>query len=255
MKRQMLSVGCCLGLLASAGGLAQSGPPPGYGYGAPQMPYAPPGPEAAAPYGYPGAGGPPPGAYPGSPPPAERSERGAANPMERMMAPMGKMTEPAGQMAQPMGRMMDPMRDMMPGGDRAESRPQGVPPGYGQPPQVGPGGGYGYPPPGPPAEKESKNPMSQMMAPMGKMMEPMKNVMGGDKKAVPETSGALPPYPYGPAGGPVSYGYAPGAPMPQTRCRWLPRPPRVSVPVCCPPPAPAGGAAPLHPACARAANR
>lgn len=216
MKSQIVSVGCCLGLLASAAVLAQSGlpPAPGYGYGAPQMPYAPPGPEGAAPYGYPGAGAPPPGAYPGAPPPPiERSERGSGNPMERMMAPMGKMSEPAGQMAKPMGRMMDPMREMMPGGDRSESRAPGGPPGYGQPPQVGPGG-YGYPPAGPPAERESKNPMGQMMAPMGKMMEPMKNVMGAEKKTAPEGYGAPPPYPYGPAGGPAGYGYAPGTPMP-----------------------------------------
>ena len=150
MKSRVSSVGCCLGLLASAAVLAQSGPMPGYGYGAPPMPSAPPGPEAAGPYGHPGVGAPPPGAYPTAPPsPPERRERGSGNPMERMMAPMEKMSEPVGQMTKPMGRMMDPMRQMMPGGDRSESRAPEAPPAYAQPPQAG-AGGYGYPPGGPP---------------------------------------------------------------------------------------------------------
>ena len=142
MKPQIVSVGCCLGLLASAAVLAQGGPAPGYGSGAPPMlPYAQPGAEGTAPYGYPGAGAPP--------PPPERRERGSGNPMERMMAPMEKMSEPVGQMTKPMGRMMDPMRQMMPGGDRSESRAPEAPPAYAQPPQAG-AGGYGYPPGGPP---------------------------------------------------------------------------------------------------------
>lgn len=200
MIRQAASLGCCLTLLASAAAIAQQGPAPGYAYPPAQTPYLPPA-EAAGPYGYPAA--PPP------PPPAPAAERGSGSPMEKMMGPMGKMTEPASKMTQPMGRMMEPMREMMPGTGEKSAAPAGaMPPGYGQaPPQAGPAG-YGYPPSAPPADREGKNPMGQMMAPMGKMMSPMKDMMGGEKKSASPAYGGSPGYGY-PPGAPAGYGASP----------------------------------------------
>jgi hypothetical protein len=193
MIRQAASLGCCLTLLASAAAIAQQGPAPGYAYPPAQTPYLPPA-EAAGPYGYPAA--PPP------PPPAPAAERGSGSPMEKMMGPMGKMTEPASKMTQPMGRMMEPMREMMPGTGEKSGAPAGaMPPGYGQaPPQAGPAG-YGYPPSAPPADRESKNPMGQMMA-------PMKDMMGGEKKSASPAYGGSPGYGY-PPGAPPGYGASP----------------------------------------------